>query len=267
LLNNPEVAIQELVDIVKFDPAITANILRISNSAYFGLRREIHSLNQALLLLGTQELLKIIIASGATRFLNRPTPGYYVDDQGLWRHSVSCAIMADLLSRELQVAEGAMGFTAGLLHDIGKVLLCLYVDKKFASIMQVVKHKGVTFQDAEREVLGVDHSTMGGEMARIWDFPDRLRLVITHHHLDRPEGRSDDLVMLIYLADLLVLMFGRDLGADGLAYAGYPEVLRHFHLRERDLERILLMFSETWQEAQSLFGLVGSKDDLQCAHS
>ncbi|MBM4285725.1 MAG: HDOD domain-containing protein [Deltaproteobacteria bacterium] len=266
LLNNPEVAIQELVEIVKFDPAITANILRISNSAYFGLRREIHSLNQALLLLGTQELLKIIIASGATRLLGRPTPGYYVESQGLWRHSVSCAIMADLLGRELQVGEGAMGFTAGLLHDIGKVLLCLYVDEKFADIIQVVKNKGVSFQDAEREVLGVDHSTMGGEMARIWDFPDRLRLVITHHHLDKPEARGDDLVMLVYLADLLVLMFGRDLGADGLAYAGYPEVLRHFHLRERDLERILLHFAEAWQEAQSLFGLAGSKDGLQRAH-
>jgi putative nucleotidyltransferase with HDIG domain len=266
LLNNPEVAIQELVDIVKFDPAITANILRISNSAYFGLRREIHSLNQALLLLGTQELLKIIIASGATRFLNCRTPGYYTESQGLWRHSVSCAIMADLLSRDIQVSEGAMGFTAGLLHDIGKVVLSLFVEQKFSTIIQVVETKKVTFQDAEREVLGIDHSSMGGEMARIWDFPDRLRLVITHHHLDKAEGRGDDLVMLIHLADILVLMFGRDLGADGLAYTGYPEVLRHFHLRERDLERILLSFSETWQEAQALFGLAGTKHALQRAH-
>ncbi len=266
LLNKSEVSIQELVDIVKFDPAITANVLRISNSAFFGLRREIHSLHQALLLLGTQELLKIIIASGATRIFCRSTPGYFTDRLGLWRHSVSVALMADLLARDLTLAERAMSFTAGLLHDIGKVVLSLYVDQKFTEIIELVDTRGVTFQVAEKEILGIDHAELGGEMARLWDFPDRLRVVINLHHLNKPEAYADDLVLLIYLADLLALMFGQDLGVDGLAYQGYPEVLRHFHLRERDLERVLLNFGSAWQDAQVLFGLMGGDDGLQCAH-
>ncbi|MBI4642376.1 MAG: HDOD domain-containing protein [Deltaproteobacteria bacterium] len=179
LLNKPEVSIQELVEVVKFDPAITANILRISNSAYFGLRREIHSLHQALLLLGTQELLKIIIASGATRLFSAPTPGYFTERQGLWRHSVSCALMVDLLGRELSLPDQATGFTAGLMHDIGKVVLSLFVEQKFHEIMEVVEQQGVSFQAAEKIILGVDHAEMGGEMARMWDFPDRLRLART----------------------------------------------------------------------------------------
>jgi putative nucleotidyltransferase with HDIG domain len=267
LLNQTEVSIQELVDIVKFDPAITANVLRISNSAFFGLRREIHSLHQALLLLGTQELLKIIIACGATRLFCRSTPGYFSDRLGLWRHSVSVALMANLLARELDHPERATSFTAGLLHDIGKVVLSLYVDQKFSEIMEVVDGRGVSFQAAEKEVLGIDHAQLGGEMARLWDFPDRLRLVINLHHLDKPEAFADDMVLLVYLANLLVLMFGQDLGADGLAYEGYPEVLRHFHLRERDLEKILLNFGSAWQEAQVIFGLMGNDDGLQCSHS
>ena len=267
LLNQTEVSIQELVDIVKFDPAITANVLRISNSAFFGLRREIHSLHQALLLLGTQELLKIIIASGATRLFCRSTPGYFSDRLGLWRHSVSVALMANLLARELDHPKRATSFTAGLLHDIGKVVLSLYVDQKFSEIMEVVDGRGVSFQAAEKEVLGIDHAQLGGEMARLWDFPDRLRLVINLHHLDKPEAFADDMVLLVYLADLLVLMFGQDLGADGLAYDGYPEVLRHFHMRERDLEKILLNFGSAWQEAQVIFGLMGNDDGLQCSHS
>ena len=267
LLNQTEVSIQELVDIVKFDPAITANVLRISNSAFFGLRREIHSLHQALLLLGTQELLKIIIASGATRLFCRSTPGYFSDRLGLWRHSVSVALMANLLARELDHPKRATSFTAGLLHDIAKVVLSLYVDQKFSEIMEVVDGRGVSFQAAEKEVLGIDHAQLGGEMARLWDFPDRLRLVINLHHLDKPEAFADDMVLLVYLADLLVLMFGQDLGADGLAYDGYPEVLRHFHMRERDLEKILLNFGSAWQEAQVIFGLMGNDDGLQCSHS
>lgn len=266
LLNKPEVSIQELVEVVKFDPAITANILRISNSAYFGLRREIHSLHQALLLLGTQELLKIIVASGATRLFSAPTPGYFTERQGLWRHSVSCALMVDLLSREISLPDHATGFTAGLMHDIGKVVLSLFVEQKFHEIMEVVEQQGVSFQAAEKIILGVDHAEMGGEMARMWDFPDRLRLAITYHHLDKPEAYSDDLTLLVYLADILTLMFGQDLGSDGLAYTGYPEVLRHFHLREKNLQRVLLQFGSAWDEAQVFFGLMGKQDGVQRAN-
>jgi len=266
LLNKPEVSIQELVEVVKFDPAVTANILRISNSAYFGLRREIHSLHQALLLLGTQELLKIVIASGATRVFSAPTPGYFTERQGLWRHSVSCALMVDLLTRELSLPDQATGFTAGLMHDIGKVVLSLFVEQKFHEIMHLVEQQGVSFQAAEKTVLGVDHAEMGGEMARMWDFPDRLRLAITYHHLDRPEAYTDDLTLLVYLADILVMMFGQDLGMDGLAYTGYPEVLRHFHLREKNLQRILMQFGSAWDEAQIFFGLMGNQDGVQRAN-
>lgn len=266
LLNKPEVSIQELVEVVKFDPAVTANILRISNSAYFGLRREIHSLHQALMLLGTQELLKIIIASGATRLFSAPTPGYFEERQGLWRHSVSCALMVDILARELAPNDQATGFTAGLMHDIGKVVLSLFVEQKYHEIMEVVEKQGVSFQAAEKIILGVDHAEMGGEMARMWDFPDRLRLAIAYHHLDKPEAYSDDLILIVYLADIMVLMFGQDLGMDGLAYTGYPEVLRHFHLKQRDLEKILLRFGSAWDEAQIFFGLMGKADGVQCTN-
>ena len=266
LLNKSEVSIQELVEVVKFDPAITANILRISNSAYFGLRREIHSLHQALLLLGTQELLKIIIASGATRLFSAPTPGYFTERQGLWRHSVSVGLMVDVLAREISLPDQATGFTAGLMHDIGKVVLSLFVEEKFHEIMEVVEQQGVSFQAAEKIILGVDHAEMGGEMARMWDFPDRLRLAIAYHHLDKPEAYTDDLILLVYLADILVMMFGQDLGSDGLAYTGYPEVLRHFHLREKHLQKVLLQFRSAWDEAQIFFGLMGNQDGVQCAN-
>lgn len=266
LVNQPEISIEELVEVVKFDPGITANILRISNSAYFGLRREIHSLHQALLLLGTQELLKIIIASGATRLFANGTPGYFQETHGLWRHSISCALMADLLARELAATERTTAFTAGLLHDIGKIVLSLYVEQKFSQIMAVVEKRGIPFQQAEKLVLGISHAEVGGEMARIWDFPDRLRLVIHYHHLDRPEAFADDMVLLVYLADLLVMMFGQDLGNEGLAYDGFPQVLQHFNLRERDLERLLMHFGSSWGEAKVFFGLVGDGHAVQRAH-
>jgi len=174
--------------------------------------------------------------------------------------------MVSVLCRELSLPDHATGFTAGLMHDIGKIVLSLFVEQKFHEIMEVVEKQGVSFQAAEKIILGVDHAEMGGEMARMWDFPDRLRLAITYHHLDKPEAYTDDLILLVYLADILCLMFGQDLGVDGLAYTGYPEVLRHFHLRERNLQKVLLQFGSAWDEAQILFGLMGKKDGVQRAN-
>jgi putative nucleotidyltransferase with HDIG domain len=255
LFNQPQVSIEELVEVVKFDPAITANIIRICNSAYFARHRGIQSLHEAFLLLGTHELLKIIVLSGVTRLFAEPTPGYYRERLGLWRHSVSCALMMDSLAQKLSLANHATGFTAGLLHDVGKVVLGLFVEEKFEEIMEVVEKQDVSFRAGEKMVLGIDHAEMGGEMARLWNFPDSLRMSIAYHHLDRPEAFAEELILLVYLADQLALMVGEDLGPDGLVYTGHPEVLSHFKLQEPDLENILLEFGARWDESQACFGL------------
>lgn len=256
LLNEPEVNIQELVAVVKFDPAVTANILRISNSAYFGLNQEIHSLHQALLLLGTQELLKIMVISGATRLFSSVASGYGGERRGLWHHSVSCALMVDLLARDLSLIDQATGFTAGLLHDLGKVVLSLFAQREFLAIQEVMEQQGVSFLEAEKNILGIDHAELGGEMARMWRFPDRLRLAITYHHLNKPEAYADDLILLVYLADFLVLRFGQDQGLDAVADTCNPEVLRHFHLQPQDLEKAWSRFGRACDEAQVFFGLL-----------
>jgi putative nucleotidyltransferase with HDIG domain len=259
LLNEPEVNIQELVEVVKFDPAVTANILRISNSAYFASNQEIHSLHQALLLLGTQELLKIIVCSGATPLFMSATPGYFHERRGLWQHSVSCALMMDLLARKLSLTDQATGFTAGLLHDLGKIVLSLFGKQKFIEITELVEQEGVSFLEAEKIVFGINHAEIGGEMARMWNFPDRLRLVIAYHHLDKPEAYIDDLILLVYLADLLALMWDQEGGAEAAAFSGDPKVLSHFNLGPQALDDILLQFGSARDEAQVFFGLMAGR--------
>jgi putative nucleotidyltransferase with HDIG domain len=256
LLNTPEVNIQELVEVVKFDPAVTANILRISNSAYFASNQEIHSLHQALMLLGTQELLKIIVFSGASRLFQSATPGYFTERRGLWQHSVSCALMMDLLTRKLSLTDQATGFTAGLLHDIGKIVLTFFGEEKFLEMTEWVEQQGVSFLEAEKIVFGITHAEIGGEMARMWNFPDRLRLVIAYHHLDKPEAYIDDLILLAYLADHLALMEGQDRGAEVPAFTGDSGILSRFNLEPRDLEEILSQFDRARDEAQVFFGLM-----------
>ncbi len=266
MIHQEQVSLQELVEVVRYDPALTANILRLCNSPYFGLREEVHSLQQALLLLGTQQLLKLFIAGGVSQAFNRATPVYFSEVRGLWRHSVNCALMVSLLAQELTVEEESFCFTAGLLHDVGKLALAIYVDRQFPQIIELVEKRKLPFQAAERLVLGIDHAEVGGEMARIWRFPSRLGLAIAGHHLDKIDAWHDDLTLLVYLADMLVLMFGQDLGQDGLAYTLRPEILQHFQLRQKDLDRMLLKFDGLWRRAQGFLHFAEKSHVLQCSH-
>ncbi len=253
MLGEPDIPLQGIIDVIKYDPGITANVLRMCNSAHLGLRQSIRSLNHAMLYLGSQNLLKIIIASGVTEKLAAARPGYCLDPGGLWRHSVSTAIMASVLARELGMKEEATLFTAALLHDIGKLVLDQYVKEDLAKIIDLVKHRGYAFQEAETEVIGMDHATVGSEIAKRWNFPEPIRQAIAYHHMDPSSKDVSDLVMMVHLADLLVLMMGTDLGADGLAYRGYPAVMRHFGLRERHIEKVLAFFWAEVQQAQEFF--------------
>jgi len=253
MLGQAEVPVQDVIEVIKYDPGITANVLRLCNSAHLGLRHQIKSLNHAMLYLGSQNLLKIIIASGVTQKLAAPRPGYCLDRGGLWRHSVSAAIMASVLAQQLELAEEATLFTAALLHDIGKLVLDQYVGDALAKIMELVNNRGYAFQEAEQEVLGMDHATVGSEIARRWHFPEPIRKAIARHHIEPDCQTEDDLVMLVHLADLLVLMVGADLGADGLAYRGYPTVMRHFGMRERHVEKVLAVYWHEVQKAEEFF--------------
>jgi putative nucleotidyltransferase with HDIG domain len=255
MLDDPNVSIQELVDTIKFDPGITANILKMCNSPLLGLRQQVHSLNQAMLYLGTQKLLQIVIASGATPQLAVARPGYGLDKGGLWRHSIGTAIMASLLVRQLGLPGESTFFTAALLHDIGKIVLDQYVREAFKQIIALVEKQGYAFQEAERTVIGMDHAAVGGEIATLWNFPEIIRSAIVYHHMESPEVPKNDVVMLVHLADLLVIMMGTDLGADGLAYRGNPGVMKHFNLRHRHIEQVLAMFWLEIQQAQDLFSL------------
>jgi putative nucleotidyltransferase with HDIG domain len=256
LLEKPEVPASELVEVLRYDPVITARVLRLCNSAAFGLQVPVESLQQALVMLGNQQMMKILAASGAMDLLRGEIKGYGLEEGELWRHSVACALMAQILHRVAGMEERPVVFTSALLHDIGKVVLNRFSQEEYREILARVR-RHCSAIEAEREVLGTDHAEIGGLLAQEWNFPEEIALVIQGHHRDVVPGEDPWILCLVHLANILCIQMGIGTGDLGMASRSSPEVVRAMGWTSRDLEGFL---SSCWEELQEV------QDLLELAH-
>jgi putative nucleotidyltransferase with HDIG domain len=255
LLGDPDYSIPELVSVIEYDQAITANILRMCNSAYFGVRYKISTVREAVAYLGRENLVRVVSTAGISRYY-KEVKGYYQEATKLWEHSVGVAMMSLILSKRIYNRADSSLFTTGLLHDIGKVVLGEFVYESFQEIMDLVTNKEYSFLEAEEEVIGINHAEVGAKIALLWNFPQELRDAISHHH--RPdlmtEGDSS-ISWLVYLADQACMMMGIGGGTDGLAYRGLSEVIDRFKLRQRDFEECIVVLLKDLENAKELLAL------------
>jgi putative nucleotidyltransferase with HDIG domain len=256
LIDDPDFSIADVVDVIKYDQAIAANILRICNSAYFGLSHKVETVRDAVMRLGQQNVIRAVEAAGVSKFYKK-AKGYGLDANKLWEHSVGVALMSQILSKRIFNCEDARLYTTALLHDIGKVIMGEFVDESFMKIYDIVSSKGISFLEAEGEVIGIDHAELGGKIASQWNFPADMREAIVYHH--RPDLMPDadnNNAWLIYLADQACIMMGIGLGNDGLAYRGLSEAIIRFKFRQRDFEECIMMMLGDLERAKELLGIV-----------
>jgi putative nucleotidyltransferase with HDIG domain len=256
LIDDPDFSIVDVVDVIKYDQAIAANILRICNSAYFGLSHKVETVRDAVMRLGQQNVIRAVEAAGVSKFYKK-AKGYGLDANKLWEHSVGVALMSQILSKRIFNREDARLYTTALLHDIGKVIMGEFVDESFMKIYDIVSHKGISFLEAEGEVIGIDHAELGGKIASQWNFPADMQEAIVYHHRPDliPDGNNNN-AWLIYLADQACIMMGIGLGNDGLAYTGLSEAIVRFKLRQRDFEQCIMMMLGDLERAKELLGIV-----------
>ncbi len=235
-VQDPDSSVGDVVEIIQYDPAITGQLLRLCNSAAFGLARKVHSVHEAVCYLGTNKVMQLVLGIYGSEVLGGEQRGYGMEPGILWRHSVAVALTAETLARRICPDDLGVSFTAGLLHDIGKVVLNEFVGREFAEIVRRVSEQGESFVEAERAVLGFGHDQIGAELAERWGLPPALVRTIRWHHEPQTVDPPDPLVDAVYLADSVCMMFGLGLGADGLNYRADTEVLKRRGITLGDLE-------------------------------
>lgn len=220
LVQDPEVDIDEVRQAIEYDPSLTADILRMANSAAFGGSVEVSSIEQAIMRFGLEWVYRFVLASAVGPIASRPVRGYDLPAEALWWHSVAVAAGTEELVRVLGHRPSPYAFTAGLLHDLGKTVMGTYLKIDLAAVDRVAAEEGISFDAAERAVLGIDHAEVGADLLEQWNLPDRIVKAVRHHHCPGAAAGEDPdcLIALVHLADALCMELGIGLGRDGLSY-------------------------------------------------
>jgi len=251
VMDRPETTAGDLAGIIKYDQAITANVLKICNAAYFGLPRRVSSLDEAVVVIGQDILKDIIITSSSARFYRGAVgAGYQLEQGELWKHSVGCAIMARLIAARIDGVDPGDAFTAGLLHDIGKRILSSFVADDFSRITDLVE-SGVSFSEAENEVIGMTHAELGGRIMDKWKFPEEIVTAVRSHH-DDDVLEKDLLSVVVGLANSLVISMGIGVGVDGLATRMRGDRLKELGFDDRALDLLMAELVTEMEKAEDI---------------
>ncbi len=202
LLSDPAADTRRIEEVLRYDPGLTADLLKLTNSAYFGLPTRVGSVRQAVLLLGWKRLLRLVMTLSVSGLMKQPLAGYDLPRGGLWRHSVAVSVAADRLIAHLALPGGDAVFTAALLHDVGKLVLARFVREELARIEALVA-KGLSLDVAETVVLGVNHAAVGAKVLESWSFPPDLVGAVRLHH--DPESCAEGCLVsdIVHVANVL----------------------------------------------------------------
>lgn len=257
IVSDPNSSLSEIVDVVKYDQGMTANLLRICNSSYFGLKKQIVSVKQAVAYLGQDKVANLAMMGNSAGNFSGVQNGYNLTAGELWRYSVSSALIAQDLAEKKHLKNMPHLFTSALLKDIGKVVLSDYITEAFEDIMARVKNDAMTFAEAEKAVIGIDHAELGARVAENWNFNPAMVFIIRHHHDPLKALPGDLSIPIIYLADCICMMMGIGGGADGLSYRYHQEIMDQLGFTDVDLQKTIADFWGKLKGIEELVNLSG----------
>ncbi len=253
LIDDPAMRVSQIEEILRHDPGLTANVLRLANSAYFGIPSKIGSIRQAVILLGLKRLIQMVIAASVSAIMDKPVPGYDLPPGELWRHSIAVSVAAEGLVKELKVDAAEEIFTAALLHDVGKLVLGEFVDDDFQKIKTAVS-QDVSFEVAETRTLGTNHADVGAQILTRWSLPPEIVNTVQWHHEPEAADQASTMLDIVHVANLMSIMIGIGIGRDGLQHQPSAEVSKRLGLEAVHLEKVA---SQTMQWVTELSELLG----------
>ncbi|MFV2060100.1 MAG: HDOD domain-containing protein [Gammaproteobacteria bacterium] len=202
MVDDPNCGVNEIGKVISQDPALSAQLLRIANSPFYGFSATIDSISRAVTVLGTQQIRDLVFSTTATKAFNGiPNEIISVDD--FWHHSLYCGLLARELANQNHKAQGEMLFTAGLLHDIGHLVMFNRIPELALQAIMHTIEPGVNLElyQSEREVIGFDHAEVGGRLAKQWQLPNNLVECVMYHHEPERAKEYPDEVLLVYIAN------------------------------------------------------------------
>lgn len=252
LLGDPDVDSSRIVELIAYDPSLTANVLQLCNSAFFAQATPATDIQEAVTRLGFRQIYQLVAAVTGARTLAPPQKGYGIEPGELWKHSVTSAVAARIIAQD-QGEEESLVFTAALLHDIGKIVLSEALEHVYAKLVQQTEEAQQSMLEAEKKILGVQHAEIGGRLLARWKFPPNLVSAIWHHHHPAAAKPYERLASLVYLGNMIAYFLGHGYGHQAFALRGRAEALDILGLTADSLPQYMIRTVENYESVQSLF--------------
>ena len=211
-IDKEESAAGHVIKMVEEDAALTTSILRVANSPFYGMRRQIETVHSAITLLGLTEVSNLLVMFYMKQKLHTLSKSQEHYLELLWKHSINTAALASLIVKEYGINTSGKEFTAGLLHDMGKIVLAQHFSTELDNVNRKVKTSGNSDIQVETETIGIAHSNIGALLAERWNLPYDYVEVMELHHAPEVATRNRILVAVVRFADLLSESFGSGIG-------------------------------------------------------
>jgi putative nucleotidyltransferase with HDIG domain len=254
LLNQPNIDSAKVVELITYNQSLTANVLRICNSAYYSRGSSIDNLQDAVTRVGFRQIYDIVVCVISSVTLTRPQKGYGVEANALWDHSVTSALAGQVIAQEAQVDQQVV-FTGALLHDIGKTVLSNALEEMSEQVTRESEKNGLSPLELEIKLLGVNHAEVGGRLLEHWKLPENLVNAVRFHH--QPEGANGQgrVASCVYLGNFVAYFMGHGYGHHSLDLKGRDQALKILGLSSERLPHYMNETSEKLKHVKHLYNL------------
>ena len=204
-LLDPNAYTQQIADLIETDQALAARVLKVANSPYFGMRGKVSSVHHAAIIMGYKTLGEITTIASFSELMSSKLPGYGYRANELWKHSLAVALASRHIAQKLNPRLVNDALTAGLIHDLGKLILDRYVLEQRDLFNEFLEATEQTFLEAEKQILGFDHAEIAYEICNYWHFPELLALGIKYHHYPS-QSHDNEMAFILHLADYIAVL-------------------------------------------------------------
>lgn len=254
IIANPKSTIDDIVNVISYDPSLVANLLQWANSALWARRNLITIVKDAILHLGAWRIMQVVVGKHLKSSMEEDIPEYGLNSKELWKHAIASSLAAEELNCLIKVTLPLETYTIVLLHDIGKLIMKQMISpEKLNAIIELSNSNGITYYDAEKKILGFTHAEVGFEMTKQWKFSESISKSILYHH--DPEKHTNPITDAVHISNISAKTIGIGLGNEGLNLFGSSDSAKRLGLSVKDFERVCYKVKEKIPEIEKLYEL------------
>lgn len=243
----------DLAKVIETDQAIVTRVLKIANSPFYGASGKVTSVKHASVVLGMKTLSDLLTLACSSSVMGSQLNGYGQDSGDLWKHSLAVAGCARSIAKLKRPELADDAFSAGLIHDCGKLILDKYIEERRHLFDDVMETSKKAFLDAEKEILGFDHAEIAADVCEKWQIPTQLINAIAYHHQPSALPATDELACIIHVADSIALMSGIGAGFDGVKYMVDQKAVDLLHIDIETINNLMADSAEFVEQTMSGF--------------